>query len=205
MVIEPRPSYGRVSESAEVRSMARGTEMAAEDRQKAVPRRAAVRGAGMAALVGGLALAGSSAAAAETQTAGPWVVGAWRITLLGGAARTDAEVLAAFLPGGVVVSFDSPVEQPPVQDQLADAIQYVGAFVGQWLQAADGSVRAGLMQLNYSRTTIVTSVERMDWTITRMSPDAFTGERAWNEQLPDGSLISQARGTIRGERITVAP
>jgi hypothetical protein len=185
--------------------MARGTETAAEVGRKAVARRAAVRGAGMAALAGGLAIAGSSGAAAGNQPAAPWVVGAWRVTLLGGAARTDAEVLCAFLPGGVALSFDGPVEQPPVQDQLADAIQYVGAFVGQWLQTSDDAAQVGMMQLNYSRNTTVASIERMDWNLTRESADAFAGERAWNEQLPDGTLISQARGMIRGERITAAP
>ena len=60
--------------------------------RKAVARRAAVRGAGMAALAGGLALAGSSVAAAGNQSAAPWVVGAWRVTLLGGAAGPDGFV-----------------------------------------------------------------------------------------------------------------
>jgi hypothetical protein len=99
----------------------------------------------------------------------------------------------------VALLFDGPVERPPLQDDLADAIQHVGPFVGQWLPAADESVRIGVLQLNYSRNTIVTSMERMEWSVAQVSADVFAGERAWREQTPDGAVIFEAHGAVRGD------
>ncbi len=55
------------------------------------------------------------------------------------AVRGELEHLGVFIPGGVFLMLDSPVDQTFYQE----TVDYSGSWGGQWLQLPDGSVRAG--------------------------------------------------------------
>src|SRR5215208_2663758 len=106
-----------------------------------VSRRAAARAAGVVALAGGLGMA-----AAPTVAAGPAVpiVGAWHLRATSpGPNRPELQYLLAFLPGGVFLVLDAPVE--PTSSLMDDpaAIEYTGPAAGQWADLGNGQVRAG--------------------------------------------------------------
>src|SRR4051812_1643010 len=102
-------------------------------------RRAAVRRAGAATVATGLALAASGTATSAQSGAASGIVGAWRTSVLPGPVRPEVEEMFIFLPGGVFLVLDSPVQ--PAADPSAGAINYVGPYGGQWLQMPDGEVR----------------------------------------------------------------
>lgn len=185
--------------------MDRGTETGKSRGGTAIGRRTAVRGAGMAALTGGLALTATHAAAAGSQDADAWIVGAWRLSVAGNPRWPDVDILAVFLPGQVALTLPSPIERTALQTDHADAVEYNGAMAGQWLLTPAGDVRATLLQINYDRSGALVSVERMEWRASRLGDNTLTGDRSWREEALDGSLILDAQGTLRGERITVTP
>src|SRR3954464_2010711 len=125
--------------------------------KRTVSRRSAVRTAGLAALSAGVAGAAAATTVAAQPALGP--VGTWRMRFSPGPGRTDIEVLFVFIPGGVFLGLDSPVEPPADRNAPPNTIEYVGPNAGQWLQLPSGEVRVTALQLNYDARAVVTSEE----------------------------------------------
>src|SRR5690242_9592201 len=113
---------------------------------RAVSRRSAVRTAGLAALSAGVAGAAAATAATAQSASVSGIVGTWRMRFSAGPGRTDIEVLFVFIPGGVFLSLDSPVEPPADRSAPPNAIEYAGPNAGQWLQLPNGDVQAATLQ-----------------------------------------------------------
>lgn len=166
-----------------------------------VSRRRAVRTAGLATLAGGLGLAATSTAHGQPTTFSPFV-GSWLVRFSAGPGRSEILVIFVFIPGGVFLFLDSPVEPTASQSDDPTQIEFAGPFAGQWLEDAAGGVRASAVQLNYNRLAIATSNERNTLTLTYdAASDTISGTRQWRETTLDGIEILSATGTVRGTRI----
>lgn len=171
--------------------------------QRNMGRRAAVRGAGLAALAGGLGMA-AAASTASAQSSASGIIGTWRVRAAGGVSRQDVEVLFVFIPGGIFLDLDTPIEVTASPADEATATEYAGIFAGQWLQTPSGAIQAACVQFNYGPTGAKTSEERMDLTFTYDgATDTIRGTRQWRETAADGRLISSATGEVRGTRVGV--
>jgi hypothetical protein len=169
-----------------------------------VSRRAVVRGAGLAALAAGVSSAATGTAAAQSAAAAG-IVGTWRVRmptpLLN---RTGAvQMLLIFIPGGVFLSTDSPVE-PPVDRSIVPG-DYQGLYAGQWLQLPSGEVRATALQLNYDREAVETSEEVASYVLTfDGATDTLVGTWDWRETAADGRPLFSGTGALTGTRVKVA-
>ena len=170
--------------------------------RRPVGRRRAVRTAGLAALAGGLGLAAAEAAAQPEPAGG--IVGVWRTSATVGPNRPATESIAVFIPGGIFLHLDAPVELTANLRDIPDAIEHVGQFAGQWVEQPDGSVRVLAIQLNYDRRPVLTSEERVTITAT-LEPggNSFSGSFRWRETTLAGTEVLASEGDIRGTRITV--
>jgi hypothetical protein len=170
--------------------------------KRAVSRRAAVRVAGLAALAAGAAGAAASSAAAQSAAAG--IVGTWRMRFSPGPGRTDVEVLFVFIPGGVFLDLDSPVEPPADRGAPSSTIEYAGLNAGQWLPLPSGEVQVAALQLNYDNRAVVTSEEVSRYVLTYDgASDTIAGMREWRETTRDGRLLLSNSGPIEGTRVRV--
>src|SRR3954464_1789656 len=170
--------------------------------KRAVSRRSAVRTAGLAALWAGVAGAAAATTVAAQPALGP--VGTWRMRFSPGPGRTDIEVLFVFIPGGVFLGLDSPVEAPADRNAPPDAIEYVGPNAGQWLQLLNGDVQVTALQLNYDSRAVVTSEEVSRYLLSYDgASDRIVGTREWRETARDGRLLLSNTGTIEGTRVQV--
>ena len=106
-------------------------------------------------------------------------------------------MLAVFIPGGVFLILDSPVEQQ-------DPVDYPGPWAGQWLQLPDGSVRATAIQLVYDRRAVVTAEETAVCTLAyNGATDTLTGTGEWGEVGRDGTVRRMNRSSLTGTRVGV--
>ena len=171
---------------------------------RAVSRRSAIGVAGLAAFSAGLAGAASATKADAQQSSVSGIVGTWRMRFSPGPGRSGIQVLFVFIPGGVFLSLDSPIEPTADPSDSPDAIEYAGPNAGQWLQLASGEVRVTALQLNYDRRAEVTSEEVSQYTLVYDgASDTLTGTRDWRETAADGRLVSTASGTVQGTRVRV--
>lgn len=171
------------------------------EEQQPVSRRRAVRTGGLAALAGGLGLAAASAGAAQPQAVSPFV-GSWLMRFSAGPLRTEILVIFVFIPGGVFLFLDSPVEPTANPADDPTFVEYTGPYAGQWLEDAGGTVRASALQINYNRLAIATSTERNTFALTYDgASDAISGTRQWRETTLDDIEILSSVGTVRGTRI----
>jgi hypothetical protein len=174
-----------------------------ETGKRAVSRRAAVRAAGLAALAAGAAGA-AAAPSAAAQPAALAIVGTWRMRFSPGPGRTDIELLFVFIPGGVFLGLDSPVEPPADRSAPPNAIEYVGLNAGQWLPLPNGDVQVTALQLNYDARAVPTSEEVSNYVLTYDgASDTIAGTREWRETARDGRLLLSNRGTLTGTRVRV--
>jgi hypothetical protein len=176
------------------------------DGRHAVSRRSAARMAGLAALSAGLGAvaAGTRAGAQSSSTSG--IVGSWRVRIPSGLVNRvdDIQFLMVFIPGGVFLNLDSPVELPADRTAAMDPVDYQGAYAGQWLQLPSGEVRATALQLNYDRRAVVTSEEVVSYTITfDGSADTIAGTWEWRETASDGRPLFASTGPFTGTRVKV--
>lgn len=164
-------------------------------------RRRAVRAWGLAALAGGLGLAAASPGAAQGQTVSP-LAGSWLMRFSAGPLRTEILVIFVFIPGGVFLFLDSPVEPTANPADDPSFIEYAGPYAGRWLEDAGGAVRASALQINYNRLAIATSTERNSFALTYDgATDTISGTRQWRETTLDGIEILASVGSVRGTRI----
>ena len=171
---------------------------------RAVSRRAAVRAAGLAALSAGAVSAATATTAAAQSASVSGIVGTWRMRFSPGPRRTDIELLFVFIPGGVFLESDSPVEPPVNPSAPPGAIEYVGLYAGQWLQLPNGEVRVTAIQLNYDATAVVSSEELSTYVLVYDGgSDTITGTREWRETARDGRLLLSTTGPIEGTRVRV--
>lgn len=171
-----------------------------------VGRRSAVRRAGLAALVAGLAVAAGGRVANAQSTAASGIVGSWRVRIPRTLVNRVEEIqfLVAFFPGGVLLTSDSPVEPPAGPQAASRAVDYQGAYLGQWLQLPSGEVRATALQLNYDQRAVVTSEELVSYTFAYDgATDTLAGTWEWRETAPDGRLLFSATGPLAGARVRV--
>ena len=118
--------------------------------------------------------------------------------------RNAIQFLGAFLPGGIFLGLDSPVEPPADPGAALDPVDYSGPFVGQWLQLPDGSVRVTAVELNYNRRGAMTSEETTNWTLTYdAATDTLNGPTAWRELANDGTVLNSFNGRVELIRIRV--
>jgi hypothetical protein len=171
--------------------------------KRTVSRRVAVRAAGLAALSAGVAGVAAAPAAAQ-QGAASGIVGTWRMRFSPGPARTDIELIFVFIPGGVFLGLDSPVEPPVRPGVPPNAIEYAGLNAGQWLQLPNGEVRVTALQLNYDTRAVLTSEELSTYALSYDgASDTIAGTREWRETAPDGRLFLATTGRIEGTRVRV--
>jgi hypothetical protein len=172
--------------------------------EHAVSRRLAVRAAGLAALSAGVAGVATAAPAAAQPGAVSGIVGTWRMRFSPGPGRTDIELIFVFIPGGVFLGLDSPVEPPVGPGVPPNAIEYVGLNAGQWLQLPNGDVQVTTIQLNYDARAVVTSEELSTHLLTYDgASDTIAGTREWRETARDGRLLLSNVGRIEGTRVRV--
>lgn len=169
-------------------------------------RRRAMRVAGFTALASGAGLAASSAAAQSSQ-GDDWPIGVWRahnVSISPGANRIDLYQVFVFIPGGIYLIIDSPVERTANLGDIPTAVEYVGPYAGQWLLAAKSEVRATAIQLNYDGLAALWSEERVDYNLTYDAASGMmSGTWDWRETGSDGAVILAAQGTVEGSRIVV--
>ena len=184
--VHPRPK-------AEVRSMS-------SRRVPGVSRRAAMQTTGLASIAAGLALGSTGAPAAAQSSAASGIVGTWHLRMAVPRATTDRvelEMLGVFIPGGVLLVLDCPVEQREPAD-------YPGPWGGQWLQLPDGSVRATAIQLVYDRRAVVTAEETAVYTLAYDgATDTLTGTGEWREVGRDGTVRRTGTASVTGTRVGV--
>jgi hypothetical protein len=172
--------------------------------RRAVSRRSAIGAAGVAAFAAGLSGAASATTADAQRSSVLGIVGTWRMRFSPGPGRSSIQVIFVFIPGGVFLSLDSPVEPTADPNDAPDAIEYAGPNAGQWLQLATGEVRATALQLNYDHRAVVTSEEVSQYTLVYDGAgDTLSGTRDWRETAADGRLVSTASGTVQGTRVRV--
>jgi hypothetical protein len=177
--------------------------VARDNGERTVSRRSAIRTAGLAALAGGLSMAASGTPVAGQQASVSGIAGTWRMRLPPGPNRIELDYLAVFIPGGVFLGLDSPVE-PGESRPGQDSIDYPGQWAGQWLQLPDGHVRVTSIQLNYDRRAVVISEEWASYTLTyNGTTDTISGTWEWRETRRDGTLLFSTTGTIEGTRVKV--
>jgi hypothetical protein len=152
------------------------------------------------------AAASDTPLASAQQAAASGIVGTWRMRFSSGPGRTDIQVIFVFIPGGVFLGLDSPLEPTADPADALDLTEYAGPNAGQWLQLPNGQVRVTVLQLNYDRRAIVSSEEFSHYTLAYDgASDTIAGSREWRETTPDGRLVSSASGPIQGTRIRVEP
>ena len=102
-----------------------------------------------------------------------------------------------FIPGGIFLILDSPVEQ-------REPVDYPGPWGGQWLQLPDGSVRARVVQFNYDRRAVVTAEETAVYTFAyNGATDTLTGTAEWREVSRDGTVRRTATVSITSTRVGI--
>jgi hypothetical protein len=170
-----------------------------------VPRRAALRVAGLTALAAGVGSAATGPTAAAQQASVSGIVGTWRMRLPPGVVRTnDIDFMAVFIPGGVFLGLDSPIAPAIDPGSTSDQLDHAGPWGGQWLQLPDGRVRATSLQLNYDRQAIVVSEEWISYTLAyNGATDTIAGTYEWRASARDGTLLHSNSGQIQGTRVRV--
>jgi hypothetical protein len=171
-----------------------------------VSRRSALGAAALGVVAAGWGAAASTPPAHAAQASVSGIVGTWRMRFSSGPGRTDIQVIFVFIPGGVFLGLDSPLEPTADPTDAPDRTEYAGLNAGQWLQLPNGDVRVTVLQLNYDRRAIVSSEEVSHYTLSYDgASDTIAGTREWRETTPDGRLVSSASGPIQGIRIRVEP
>ena len=106
-------------------------------------------------------------------------------------------MLGVFIPGGIFLILDSPVEQ-------REPVDYPGPWGGQWLQLPDGSVRATAIQLVYDYRAVVTAQETSVYTLAYDgATDTLTGTAEWREVGRDGTVRRTATVSITSTRVGI--
>ena len=169
-----------------------------------VSRRAAVQTSGLAALAAGLGLGSTGAPAAAQSSAASGIVGTWHLRvapmLPATTDRVELEHLGVFIPGGVFLILDSPIDQTFDQEPA----DYPGSWGGQWLQLPDGSVRARAIQLVYDPRAVVTAQEMSTFTLAyNGGTDTLTGTAEWREVGPDDTVRRTRTVSITATRVGV--
>ncbi len=171
---------------------------------RAVSRRSAVQTAGLAALAAGLGAAATPTTAQAQPASVSGVIGTWRMRFSPGPGRTDIQVIFIFIPGGVFISLDSPVEPSVNPADPPGTVEYPGPNAGQWLQLPTGDVKVTALQFNYDLRAVVTSEEVSQYALRYDgTTDTIAGMREWRETTPDGRLLLSAIGPIQGTRVRV--
>jgi hypothetical protein len=165
--------------------------------------------AGLTALAGSLGVAASAASAQTTPQADAWPIGVWRASAASrpNLNRQDVHSIDVFIPGGIYLRFDAPVERTANLNDIPTAIEYVGPFAGQWIQLPTGDVRVTAVQLNYDRMAVLWTEERLDLDLTYdAGTGTISGTYDWRETALDGTLLLEAVGlAYRGERVAMQP
>jgi hypothetical protein len=172
---------------------------------RAVSRRAVVRRAGVGALAAGLGMAAAGSPASAQSSAASGIVGTWRLRVSITAARRDhIDFLAIFIPGGVFLGLDSPVEGASPRVGGPEPMDHEGAHAGQWLQLPGGVVRAKTLQLSYSARSQVTHEEHTSYNLTYDgATDTIGGTFEWRELRPDGQVLLVNTGSVMATRVAV--
>jgi hypothetical protein len=174
--------------------------------KRAVSRRSAVQAAGLAALAAGMAGAATPPPVDAQSAAAAGIVGTWRMRYSPGPGRTDIDLICVFIPGGVYLQLDSPVEPPADRALPPNEIEYTGPNAGQWLQMPNGEIRVSALQFNYDARAVMTSEEVSTLVFTYDgASDTVAGTREWRETARDGRLLLSTTGTMQGTRIRVQP
>ena len=174
--------------------------------RRGVSRRTAVRSAGVGALAAGLGMAAAASPAAAQSSAASGIVGTWRVLLsiANTPNRDKIEFVAMFIPGGVFLVIDSPIEPASARIAGPDPVDYQGPHGGQWLQLPSGDVRARSLQLSYNQRAQVTHEEHAHYTLTyNGATDTIGGPFEWRELSPDGRVLLTRSGSISGTRVAV--
>ncbi len=177
-----------------------------DQRQIKMGRRSAVRLAGLAALGAGLGAAATGRVADAQSSAASGIVGSWRVRIPRVLVNRVEEIqfVVAFIPGGVFLTSDSPVEPAADPQATGQPVDYQGAYFGQWLQLPSGEVRATALQLNYDQRAVVTSEEVVSYTFAyNGATDTLAGTWEWQETAPDGRRLFAAAGPLAGTRVKV--
>jgi hypothetical protein len=174
--------------------------------QAGASRRSAVRKAGLAALAAGLGVAASGAVANAQSPAVSGIAGTWRVRIprILVNRTEELQLLMIFIPGGVFLSPDSPVEPPANASQTSQPMDFQGMYAGQWLQLPSGEVRVTALQLNYDRRAVMTSEEVVTYSVIYDgNTDTLSGTWEWRETASHGRLLFESTGPVTGTRVKV--
>jgi hypothetical protein len=171
---------------------------------RGVSRRVAVQTTGLAALAAGVGIGNPGAPAAAQSSAASGIVGTWHLRVArvpqATAGRVELEHLGVFIPGGVFLILDGPIDQTFDQESA----DYPGPWGGQWLQLPDGSVRARAIQLVYDPRAVVTAQEMSTFTLAyNGATDTLTGTVDWREVGPNGTVRRTHTASITATRVGV--
>jgi hypothetical protein len=167
-----------------------------------------MRTAGLAAVAAGLGVAATGMTVEAQASSAAGIVGTWRVRIPSVLVNRVEEIqfLVVFIPGGVFLTLDSPVEVPVNPGATPDPGDYQGGYAGQWLQLPSGEVRATALQLNYDRRAVVTSEEVVTYTIAyNGAADTIAGAWEWRETASDGRPLFTSTGPLAGTRVGVEP
>jgi hypothetical protein len=165
------------------------------------------RGTRRAALaVGGLGLVGAALAGVsgvdEIQAAGTGIEGAW-IIRWGGQTRQHVRV-SAFLPGGVVIISDSPIDTTTGLEDAEHEVDYRGPALGQWLQTGFADYAYTTVEVDYDARgnpiALTTYRGAIQYDVVG---DSLKGMFRLSETALDGRVIATRESAFTGTRIKV--
>jgi hypothetical protein len=172
------------------------------------PGQGARRGTRRAALaVGGLGLVGAALNAGATATeawaeSSAGIEGAWLIRW-GGLTRQHVRA-SAFLPGGVVIIVDSPIDTTTSLDDAEDEIEYHGPAIGQWLRTGFDEYAYTAVEVEYDHVATVRQLATYRGTIHHdLVGDGLTGSFRLTETTLDGRTVATRESAFAGTRIKV--
>ncbi len=144
-------------------------------------------GAALAAGAAG-AIAGSGRATAGRDDQA--IVGAWLVRWRG-ATRQHLRTWA-FLPGGIALEFDTPVDTTTDPTDAENAPEYGAAGLGQWLQTGLHDYAFTVLEIKYNDQANATSIVKLTGAVTHdIVRDTWQGTRALEETTPDGRVIAK--------------
>ncbi|MGD9893457.1 MAG: hypothetical protein AB7U18_19415, partial [Dehalococcoidia bacterium] len=127
-------------------------------------RRRAMLGMTGAALAAGAAGAISGGRRATAGRDDPAIVGAWLVRWRG-ATRQHLRTWA-FLPGGVALEFDAPVDTTTDPTDAENTLEYGAAGLGQWVQTGFHDFAFTVLEIKYDDRANPTSIVKLTGTVT---------------------------------------
>lgn len=162
------------------------------------------------AVLGCAALAGAAlglAAGQRTARADPadGIVGAWLVRWSG---QTRQHVRTwAFLPGGVLITFDAPVDTTSAVDDHHEELDHGGSGVEQWLESGANEYAYTYIEVEYDGQANAIATEKFIGMVRR-DPIRYTLQGSFRmvETALDGRVIATRGATpTEGTRIGVEP